>query len=124
MAAGGVELLDAFAQVEAVELACRLKERRGASHGGVVEDQIGAGVLQVKIGPDIVTACPGDIGSQGGQPGSDGVRDNNDFVVFIDYFFGHDALADVGAQGGVAGQDGVWDNNDFVVFIDQFFTAC
>ncbi|HYD00610.1 MAG TPA: hypothetical protein VEB22_05235, partial [Phycisphaerales bacterium] len=32
-------------------------------------------------------ACPGDLGTTGGLPGRDGVRDNNDFVVFIDYFF-------------------------------------
>jgi hypothetical protein len=68
--------------------------------------------------------CPADIGAQGGAPGQDGHLDNNDFVVFIDYFFNHNAAADRGSQGGVPGADGQWDNNDFVVFIDQFFAGC
>ncbi|HYD02106.1 MAG TPA: PQQ-dependent sugar dehydrogenase [Phycisphaerales bacterium] len=70
-------------------------------------------------------ACgPADVGSQGGVGGFDGVLDNNDFVVFIDYFFGSDPRADVGVQGGIPGQDGAFDNNDFVVFIDLFFGGC
>ena len=70
-------------------------------------------------------ACgPADIGRQGGVAGADGVLDNNDFVVFIDYFFTNNPVADVGQQGGVRGADGVFDNNDFVVFIDLFFTGC
>ncbi|HZW06235.1 MAG TPA: GC-type dockerin domain-anchored protein [Phycisphaerales bacterium] len=69
-------------------------------------------------------ACAADVGAQGGVEGSDGVLDNNDFVVFISLFFGHDPRADVGAQGGVPGSDGAWDNNDFVVFIDLFFAGC
>jgi hypothetical protein len=68
--------------------------------------------------------CPADLGGQGGLPGADGHLDNNDFVVFIDYFFNHNALADVGMQGGVPGHDNLWDNNDFVVYIDQFFAGC
>ena len=69
-------------------------------------------------------ACPADIGIQGGTTGNDGILDNNDFVVFIDYFFAQNALADRGIQGGLAGTDGAWDNNDFIIFIDQFFTGC
>ena len=69
-------------------------------------------------------ACTADMGMQGGVPGSDGALDNNDFVVFIDYFFNLDPHADVGVQGGVPGQDSAWDNNDFVVFIDLFFAGC
>ncbi len=68
--------------------------------------------------------CPADIGVQGGAPGSDGHLDNNDFIVFIDYFFNHNPAADLGVQGGINGQDGVFDNNDFVVFIDLFFSGC
>ncbi len=68
--------------------------------------------------------CPADLGQQGGIAGSDGLLDNNDFIVFIDDFFTSNPLADVGVQGGVAGSDGVFDNNDFVVFIDQFFAGC
>jgi hypothetical protein len=67
---------------------------------------------------------PADIGSQGGVPGADGVLDNNDFIVFIDYFFANSPLADRGIQGGIPGSDGMWDNNDFIVFIDQFFAGC
>ena len=31
--------------------------------------------------------CQADVGVQGGLAGSDGVLDNNDFIVFIDQFF-------------------------------------
>ncbi|HYD02555.1 MAG TPA: immunoglobulin domain-containing protein, partial [Phycisphaerales bacterium] len=72
----------------------------------------------------VASCCPADLGGQGGVPGADGVLDNNDFIVFIDYFFNQDARADVGAAGGVPGQDNAWDNNDFVVYIDSFFAGC
>ncbi|HZW06833.1 MAG TPA: GC-type dockerin domain-anchored protein [Phycisphaerales bacterium] len=64
-----------------------------------------------------------DLGSVGGVAPGDNHLDNNDFVVFIDFFFAHNPLADQGSTGGVPGPDNVWDNNDFVVFIDNFFTA-
>jgi len=69
-------------------------------------------------------SCPADIGVTGGTPGQDGALNNNDFIVFIDYFFAQHPLADRGSTGGVPGADGVWNNNDFVVFIDQFFAGC
>ncbi|MDP1661125.1 MAG: GC-type dockerin domain-anchored protein [Phycisphaerales bacterium] len=73
----------------------------------------------------VYTRSPADIGVQGGLPGSDGLLDNNDFVVFIDAFFSQNAdRADIGRQGGVFGSDGAFDNNDFVVFIDRFFAGC
>ncbi|HYD02406.1 MAG TPA: GC-type dockerin domain-anchored protein [Phycisphaerales bacterium] len=65
-----------------------------------------------------------DMGSQGGVVGHDNSLDNNDFVVFIDFFFNSDSRADVGRQGGVPGADGSLDNNDFVVFVDEFFAGC
>jgi hypothetical protein len=65
-----------------------------------------------------------DMGRQGGQPVPDHLLDNNDFVVFIDYFFNHNALADLGRQGGIRGSDSLFDNNDFVIFIDEFFSPC
>ncbi|HYD02107.1 MAG TPA: right-handed parallel beta-helix repeat-containing protein [Phycisphaerales bacterium] len=68
--------------------------------------------------------CVGDIGRTGGLEGSDGLKNNNDLVVFINWFFAPDSRADVGRTGGVAGPDGGWDNNDFVVYIDMFFAAC
>jgi hypothetical protein len=72
--------------------------------------------------PVVPPQCsPADIGAQGGVAGHDNHLDNNDFVVFIDRFFAHDAVADLGSQGGVHGADGAWDNNDFVAFIDFFF---
>jgi uncharacterized membrane protein len=74
--------------------------------------------------PILQPNCPADIGITGGVPGSDGVLDNNDFVVFIDYFFNQNPTADVGSVGGVPGSDGQFDNNDFIVFIDQFFAGC
>ncbi|HZW07058.1 MAG TPA: GC-type dockerin domain-anchored protein, partial [Phycisphaerales bacterium] len=70
-------------------------------------------------------ACgPADVGGTGGVPGQDGVLDNNDFVVFIDWFFAQLPAADRGVTGGIPGSDSAWDNNDFVVFIDQFFGGC
>lgn len=65
-----------------------------------------------------------DVGVDGGLPGRDGQRNNNDFIVFIDYFFAGDPRADLGRDGGVLGDDGVFNNNDFVVFIDRFFSGC
>jgi len=72
----------------------------------------------------IISCGAADVGSQGGIQGPDGQLDNNDFVVFIDYFFTHNPSADVGSQGGIPGSDNQWDNNDFVVFIDLFFAGC
>jgi hypothetical protein len=70
-------------------------------------------------------ACgPADIGGQGGTHGQDGELNNNDFIVFIDYFFARNIVADRGTQGGVPGQDSLFDNNDFIVYIDQFFAGC
>lgn len=65
-----------------------------------------------------------DVGVQGGEPGRDGLHNNNDFVAFINFFFNSDPIADLGSQGGVFGSDGQFNNNDFVVFIDQFFAGC
>ncbi len=73
--------------------------------------------------PHAVT-CPPDIGSTGGAPGADGQLNNNDFVVFIDWFFTADPRADIGATGGTPGADGQFNNNDFIVFIDRFFAGC
>ena len=70
------------------------------------------------------THCLADLGAQGGLQGADGALDNNDFIAFIDLFFGHDARADRGSQGGLHEPDGAFDNNDFVVFIDEFFGGC
>ena len=67
---------------------------------------------------------PADVAQQGGIAGADGVLDNNDFVVFIDWFFAQLPEADRGVTGGIPGSDGAFDNNDFVVFIDQFFAGC
>ena len=67
---------------------------------------------------------PADIGGAGGLPGADGALDNNDFIVFIDYFFNQNPVADMGVQGGLAGSDGQFDNNDFIAFIDKFFLGC
>ena len=68
--------------------------------------------------------CLVDIGAAGGVPGRDGLLDNNDFIVFITYFFESNGLADMGVAGGLAGSDGLFDNNDFIAFIDGFFTGC
>lgn len=67
---------------------------------------------------------PADLGGQGGAEGGDGLLDNNDFIVFIQYFFQQDPRADLGSEGGASGPDSFFDNNDFVVFIDAFFQGC
>ncbi|MDP1663475.1 MAG: S8 family serine peptidase [Phycisphaerales bacterium] len=86
----------------------------------------GSAILNLVFTPDIPPPpeCPADFGSQGGLPGHDGLLDNNDFVVFIDFFFSENPRADIGMQGGIPGSDGSFDNNDFVVFIDFFFAGC
>jgi hypothetical protein len=73
---------------------------------------------------NLAPACPADLGAQGGVPGQDGILDNNDFIIFISYFFIHDSRADVGRQGGIPGPDGLFDNNDFIVYINEFFAGC
>ncbi|HYC99731.1 MAG TPA: GC-type dockerin domain-anchored protein [Phycisphaerales bacterium] len=90
------------------------------SVNGLVE----GGQLMAMYDPAAVALCKTDIGATGGTTGGDGRLDNNDFVVFIDYFFAHNPLADVGIQGGIPGTDNAWDNNDFVVYIDAFFRNC
>jgi hypothetical protein len=93
--------------------------------GTAWESGSGAAIGMTIIGaPGTPPVCAADLGAQGGVAGHDGSLDNNDFVVFIDYFFNQNALADVGIQGGVAGHDNTWDNNDFVVYIDMFFAGC
>jgi hypothetical protein len=97
-----------------------------AGDAGFYEVVVTSGCATSVTGSATVTApcLSADLAGQGGAPGGDGHLDNNDFVVFIDYFFNHNPLADVGGQGGVAGADGQFDNNDFVVFIDAFFSGC
>jgi hypothetical protein len=91
-----------------------------ADQNGCIEvDHIQAGRASGPI------ACgPADIGRSGGLAGSDGVLDNNDFIAFINDFFGASPLADRGVAGGLPGHDGHFDNNDFIVFINQFFAGC
>jgi probable HAF family extracellular repeat protein len=84
----------------------------------------GAGFGWLVTGFAAAQCGPGDIGKAGGVAGADGQLDNNDLVVFIDWFFAGDTRADIGATGGVAGADGVFDNNDFVVFVDRLFAHC
>jgi hypothetical protein len=81
-------------------------------------------VPQLAIACEVVPCGPADVGSEGGAEGPDGVLDNNDFIVFIGYFFAMDPRADLGSTGGAVGSDGVWDNNDFIVFINFFFEGC
>jgi hypothetical protein len=81
-------------------------------------------LLSPDVAPTETTDCLADIGRTGGIEGRDGALDNNDFVVFIDWFFAHNPGADRGATGGVFGHDGQYNNNDFVVFIDEFFAGC
>ncbi len=76
-----------------------------------------------KIVPQNTQPALAEVGIQGGIAGTDGNFDNNDFIVFIDWFFNGDPRADMGKQGGLAGVDQRLDNNDFIVFIDAFFNG-
>jgi serralysin len=67
--------------------------------------------------------CSADLGGAGADPTSDGIADNNDFIVFIQLFFDRNPRADLGRTGGIRGSDGLFDNNDFIVWISEFF-AC
>ncbi|MBY0307850.1 MAG: hypothetical protein K2Q09_03830 [Phycisphaerales bacterium] len=69
-------------------------------------------------------SCPADLGRAGGFAGGDGQLDNNDFIIFVNYFFTNNPIADVGRAGGVPGADLQFDNNDFIVFINGFFAGC
>jgi hypothetical protein len=104
---------------------------------GVYEDSSGLHVVGFASGPGLPNRAilwsiptnpppcgPADVGKVGGLAGADGLLDNNDFIVFIDFFFNADLRADRGSTGGLPGSDGAWDNNDFIVFIDQFFEGC
>jgi hypothetical protein len=91
----------------------------GSNGNGVIE-----GAEWFAVRTSAVPACGADIGSEGGSEVGDGLLDNNDFVVFINWFFAGDARADMGSEGGAMGRDGVFDNNDFIVFIDGFFAGC
>jgi hypothetical protein len=92
--------------------------RPGANPDGS-EDVFGSVVLRLRA-----QCCPADVGTEGGAEGSDGTLDNNDFIVFIGWFFGQDPRADIGSEGGADGSDGAWDNNDFILFIQRFFDGC
>ncbi|MFT3683635.1 MAG: GC-type dockerin domain-anchored protein [Phycisphaerales bacterium] len=75
--------------------------------------------------PGATISCgQADLGSQGGVPGSDGALDNNDFIVFITYFFNSNPAADLGTTAGLPGSDGLYNNNDFIAFINLFFQGC
>jgi hypothetical protein len=71
-----------------------------------------------------VADCLADIGRQGAEPLPDGILDNNDFIVFIDWFFASDSRADIASQGAAEEPDSIFDNNDFVLYIQRFFTPC
>jgi hypothetical protein len=81
-------------------------------------------VPQFAIECEVAPCGPADVGSEGGAEGPDGILDNNDFIVFIGWFFALDTRADIGITGGATGSDGAWDNNDFIVFINFFFEGC
>ncbi|MBY0308914.1 MAG: immunoglobulin domain-containing protein, partial [Phycisphaerales bacterium] len=68
--------------------------------------------------------CGADMGGVGADDSPDGVLDNNDFIVFIGYFFDGKTNADIGQAGGQRGPDMTLDNNDFIAFIDMFFGGC
>jgi uncharacterized membrane protein len=98
--------------------------RDGTVIGGNYDTGAGTpGETYVIVLPD-APSCPADLGGEGGSTTPDGVLDNNDFIVFIQYFFDQNSAADLGAEGGAQGADGNFDNNDFIVFIQLFFAGC
>jgi hypothetical protein len=79
---------------------------------------------QIPLSTVRANRCPADFGAAGGAAVADGILDNNDFIVFIQFFFEANPMADIGAQGGESARDGAFDNNDFIVFIQRFFAGC
>ncbi|HZW06715.1 MAG TPA: PA14 domain-containing protein, partial [Phycisphaerales bacterium] len=107
----------------------KVEYANGSAPSGLIARWQGPGIAKAVIPAANLVRLPvqcnqADVGSTGGVNGPDGTLDNNDFVVFINYFFAHNPLADLGVTGGVPGSDGSWDNNDFVAFIDYFFSPC
>jgi hypothetical protein len=95
------------------------------AHYGIAANGLSEGAqLLAMFDPASVQLCETDIGGTGGASVPDGILDNNDFIVFIDFFFNNDARADIGAEGGANGSDGLFDNNDFIVYVNRFFNAC
>ena len=113
-------IIDARNEIAPGWLLLNMQAHYGISVNGLVE----GGQLMAMFDPAAVAKCKTDIGGSGGLPGGDGNLDNNDFIVFIDFFFGNDTRADVGSEGGVSGGDGDFDNNDFIVYINLFFADC
>ena len=103
-----------------------MTEARDIANSGLIVGncESGLGVTQAVLLYPLPPACAGDVGSAGGEVGADGVLDNNDFIVFINWFFEQDGRADVGVAGGEHGHDGLFDNNDFIAYIDSFFAGC
>jgi hypothetical protein len=97
-------------------------EPRVSLGGGLVFGVSGNFFIRATI--ESAANCPADLGIAGGFAGQDGVLDNNDFIMFINYFFTNNPLADIGRAGGVEGADTHFDNNDFIVFINRFFAGC
>jgi hypothetical protein len=85
-----------------------------------LSDNTHALILATPLAP--ASCGPADLGGEGGSQGPDNILDNNDFIVFINYFFANDPRADFGREGGDQGSDGLFDNNDFIVFIQFFFS--
>ncbi|MFT3685638.1 MAG: hypothetical protein QM783_12040 [Phycisphaerales bacterium] len=50
----------------------------------------GAPIEMASLAVDLTPVCAADIGGPGGFPGADGNLNNNDFIVFISWFFGSD----------------------------------
>jgi hypothetical protein len=85
------------------------------------DEASGSGVLRLVFNFQTTRCGPADIAGAGASDGFDGEVDNNDFVLFIQWFFDSDIRADIGIGGAEPGSDGEFDNNDFIVFIQQFF---
>ncbi|MFT3684145.1 MAG: GC-type dockerin domain-anchored protein [Phycisphaerales bacterium] len=65
--------------------------------GGVVFGISGNFFIRAII--ESASSCPADLGHAGGFAGPDGQLDNNDFIMFINYFFTNNPIADIGRCG-------------------------
>lgn len=95
----------------------------GSTYSLTIRDDCGTFVSEQLVIDFRAPCSPSDIGSVGGLEGPDHRLNNNDLVVFINWFFAGDTRADVSAaESGVP--DGLLDNNDFIGFIETFFAGC
>lgn len=68
--------------------------------------------------------CAADMAGPGQSLGADGELTADDIIVFLNFFFGSDALADIAGPGQTTVPDGEFTADDIIVFLNGFFAGC